>query len=273
MCLAYTQGYRDFHVFGYDTSHRDGNSHAYKQWMNNTMPTVQAEWAGKEYTLSIALKEQTGNFMAYTHELKKGGCTFKVYGDGLTQAVYNTDAANLSLREIYQLMWMFPDYGDRSPGARVADFYLEKFNPQGTIIDFGSGSGRASIRFEERGRDPILVDFADNCRIKEAEHLPFLVHDLADEIPLNETFGFCADVMEHVPTDQVDIVIKNIMSAAEKVFFQISTSDCNWGQRIGVNLHITIKPHQWWLDLFERLGFTVSFDQDIVAASVFYVER
>lgn len=91
LCVAFTQGFRDFHVFGYDSSHREGKSHAYKQLMNNNMPTMEVEQGGRKYISSIAMSKQPSSFMAYTRVLKDAGCSFHVYGDGLLQAVYKEE--------------------------------------------------------------------------------------------------------------------------------------------------------------------------------------
>lgn len=89
MCVAFSQGFREFHVFGYDSSHRDMKSHAYKQLMNNNMPTMEVIQGGRTFISSIAMSKQPESFMAHIKELKDAGCTFNVYGDGLLQAVYN----------------------------------------------------------------------------------------------------------------------------------------------------------------------------------------
>jgi len=240
LCLVYTQGYRDIHIFGYDTSHQEGKSHGYKQRMNDTMPIVDVEWAGKYYKISMALKNQCSNFMTYTDALKEGGCDFHVYGEGLLQAVYRTDVKGLSEKEKYRFLWMFRGYAASSPGQRIAEYYVKMFKPEGRVIDFGCGSGKGSIKLQEAGLEPILVDFADNCRDPQAEKLPFIECDLTEKIPLDEKYGFCTDVMEHIPEKDTDIAIHNIMASASEVFFEISTIDDDLGEIIGSKLHNTV---------------------------------
>jgi len=94
LCVAYTQGYREFHVFGYDSSHREGKSHAYQQRMNNNMPTMEIEHGGKKYISSIAMSKQPESFLVHTKALEEAGCKFHVYGDGLLQAIYNENITN-----------------------------------------------------------------------------------------------------------------------------------------------------------------------------------
>jgi len=273
LCVAYIKGYRDLHIFGYDTSYREGKSHGYKQRINDTMPTITTNWAGKDYTISLAMRDQCQNFMAYTSALKEAGCRFNVYGEGLLQSVYHTKVDQLSEQDKYRLMWMFPDYRKVSPGEHIADFYVHKFKPKGKVIDFGCGTGRGSIRLKEAGLEPLLIDFADNCRDEEASDFPFLEWDLTEEIPGQAEHGFCTDVMEHIPTDDIDIVIKNIMATVDNCFFQISTVDDIGGELIGATLHHTVKSHKWWYRTFKNLGFTVEWEHDLEIASSFYVRN
>jgi len=277
LCVAYTQGFRDLHVFGYDSSHRDGKSHGYDQQMNKTMPTTTAKWAGKDFQVSIAMKHQAERFHMYANMLKDLGCTFHVYGEGLLQTIYHTPTKNLSEQEKYQLMWQYDVYREVSPGENVVDLFIKRFlsifKPNGKIIDFGCGTGRAALKLAELGHKVILIDFTDNCRDNEALGLPFIQWDLTNELPTNAPHGLCTDVMEHIPPDDVETVIKNIMNAADKVFFQISTIDDVCGGVIDQPLHLTVKPHNWWKELFIRLGYEVEFAENHGIASLFYVSK
>jgi len=272
LCVAYTQGFRDIHVFGYDSSHRDGKSHAYKQSMNKTMPTMKTSWAGRTFQVSIAMKHQAEKFQIYTQALKEAGCSFTVWGDGLLQTIYNTPMKNLSEQEKYQLLWQYDIYRERSPGEKVVDFFIntfvEKFDPDDRIIDFGCGTGRAGIKLKEYGFEVLLIDFTDNCRDDEALDIPFIQWDLTNHIPVNAPHGLCTDVMEHIPTKDVQTVIDNIMDASEKVFFQISTVDDIGGRLIGATLHHTVKPHK---DKFK--GYKVDFAENAGIASLFYISN
>jgi hypothetical protein len=97
--------------------------------------------------------------------------------------------------------------------------------------------------------------------------------DLTKEIPASSPCGFCTDVMEHIPTEDVDTVIKNIMDCSARVFFQISTIDDIGGALIGATLHLTVKPHNWWEDRFKALGYTVELAENQAIQSLFYVVR
>lgn len=273
LCAAYALGFRQFEIFGYDSSHRDNDSHAYEQPMNRFIPVVDVEWAGKKYKCSVAMKAQAEKFQLTAHSLKEAGAEVNVHGDGLLPAMYYTEYGDLTEREKYQLMWQFDTYRTTSPGELIADVYCETFKPEGKIIDYGCGTGRAGIKFRERGHDVLLIDFTDNCRDKEAQEIPFLQWDLTQAMPVSAPNGFCTDVMEHIPTDDVDTVIDNIMGSSEKVFFQISTIDDSLGELINEPLHLTVKPLDWWAEKFTASGYEVAWCHDLGAAALFYITR
>lgn len=275
LCVAYTQGFRKLHIFGYDSSYHEGQSHAYPQPMNELMPTVNVEWGGKSFQTSVAMKAQAEKFGITATALKEMGCDLHLYGEGLLQTIYHLDPKEFTEREKYQSMWNFDAYRNSSPGEQIVNFYLDKFHPGrgATIIDYGCGTGRAGVIMREKGHDVFLIDFADNCRDEEAQLLPFLRHDLTEPVPVESIYGFCTDVMEHIPTDDVEAVIANVMDASEEVFFQISTIDDIGGLLIGSVLHLTVKPHEWWKDLFTRLGYTVEWDLEQDTTALFYIRR
>lgn len=273
LCVAYAMGYRDLHVFGYDSSHRDGAGHAYRQAMNDLIPTVTMDWAGRSFECSVAMKAQAEKFQITGQALKAQGCTLTVYGDGLLQHMWRTPASNLTERDKYRLMWSFDGYRDHSPGEALVSVALPHFAKPGPVIDFGCGTGRAALAFHREGFDVVCVDFADNCRDDEALSLPFLEWDLSRPCPLRAPYGFCTDVMEHIPTEQVDTVIRNIMGSAETVFFQIATVPDVFGSVINQRLHLTVQSHAWWKMVFSLLGYRVSWDQDTGTQSQFVVTR
>lgn len=260
LCLAYVMGYRTFHIFGYDSCHREGESHAYDQPMNRFIPSMDVEWAGKTYHASVAMKAQAEKFQITAQAMEQEGCTLNLYGEGLLQAMWSTPAGDLTERDKYRLMWQFDGYRKKSPGEGIVPVFLKVAKPKGLVIDFGCGTGRAGLALKKAGLDVFLVDFADNCRDQEALKLPFLEWDLTRPCPVSAKFGLCTDVMEHIPPDDVEAVIRNIMASAKMVFFQISTRPDVRGKMIGKTLHLTVRPHKWWRELFKELGFEVHWE-------------
>jgi uncharacterized Rossmann fold enzyme len=273
VCIAYALGFRTLHVFGYDSSNRNGATHAYGQAMNQFIPNVDVEWGGTTYTASVAMKAHAEWFQVIARDLLTLGCTIHVHGDGLLPAMYNTKPEDLAERDKYRLMWQFDGYRVVSPGEDSIEWYVSSVKPEGLIIDFGCGTGRASLALANAGHSVFLVDFADNCRDPEAAMLPFLEWDLSKPMNLRAPHGICADVMEHIPLEDVERVIANIMASAETVFFQISTVPDRCGALIGQPLHLTVKPHDWWLGLFTYMGYSVPLAERLDIASRFIVKR
>jgi hypothetical protein len=272
--LAYVMGFRELHLFGFDSCHREGKSHAYSQPMNDSMPGTAVEWGGRTFYASLAMKAQAEKFQVTARKLKDAGCRLEVYGDGLLQAMYRTDPTTLSEKDLYRLMWQYDTYRVVAPGEDAVGTFMEvaKPVPGSMVIDFGCGTGRGSVALKKAGLNPLLVDFADNCRDMEAILLPFLEADLTQPIPLSAPYGFCTDVMEHIPTDDVGKVLTNILASAETVFFQISTVPDNMGALIGRPLHLTVRDHLWWRNWMEEVG-TIEWERKDDLASLFLVKK
>lgn len=272
LCAEYCLGFRQLEIFGYDSSHKDGQSHAYSQPMNGTIPVMTFEWAGRSFETSVTMRTQAERFPMAALDLIESGATVNVWGDGLLQHIWRTPAEGLSERDKYVKMWMLGAYRSLSPGEISAPVFLAamKIDGAGPVIDFGCGTGRGGLALAKEGLEVILTDFVSSARDQEALDLPFLEWDLSQPCPLRAPYGYCCDVMEHLPTEQVDTVIKNIMDSAGKVFFQIATVPDNFGAVIGHQLHLTVRPHEWWADRFSGY-YMVSWDSMLPGRSQFVV--
>lgn len=272
LCVAYAMGYRKFEIFGYDSSHSGQRSHAYDQPMNRFIPCADVEWAGKVYHCSIAMKAQAERFQITGRQLIEEGCTLNVHGDGLLPAMWNTPPRDLTERDKYRLIWQFDGYRETSPGEALVETFLSVAKPGGLIIDLGCGTGRAGLKLADQGHGVLLTDFADNCRDQEALRLPFIEWDLTRPSELKAPFGFCADVMEHIPGEDVKAVLSNVMRSCERVFFHISTVKDKFGAVISAKLHNTVKPHYWWTGMFNHLGIEIIWSEEGPISSSFFVK-
>lgn len=276
-CLAYALGYRELHLYGYDSSHRDGKGHAFDQPMNAGDPCAVVDFNGKQYTTSLTMKLQAEKFQETAKALKALGCAVHVHGTGLLPDIYNTPRENLTEQEKYRRLWALPEYRIQSPGEECVDKFREVAKPNGgLIVDFGCGTGRAGVKLSQAGHAVLLVDFADNCRDEDAQALPFMCADLTKPLPCLSApaeHGFCTDVMEHIPGKDVDTVIRNVMGSVRDAFFNISTVPDNLGALINQDLHLTVKPHKWWESRFSDLGYRVAWQEQTPDASSFLVEN
>lgn len=272
MCIAYVLGYRTFHLYGYDSSHKNDESHAYPQEMNRFIPTVNVEWAGKTYKTSVAMKAQAEKFQLTAQALKRENCQIHVHGEGLLPAMWNTDAADMTERDKYRMLWHTDTYRECAPAEGLVALVKQLLKPDSLLLDFGCGTGRASVELHKQGVNVLLIDFADNCRDEEAMSLPFLEWDLCHPLPPSAKYGMCCDVMEHIQPDKVATVLENIMAAAGKVFFSISTVPDNCGALIHEDLHLTVRPHMWWVEMLQQFG-SIEWQQENPIDSLFVVQR
>jgi hypothetical protein len=123
-----------------------------------------------------------------------------------------------------------------------------------------------------------LLDFTDNCLDPEvaqacetqSARIRFLQHDLMQMPQVNAAYGYCTDVMEHIPEQDVDRVLSNILASANKVFFQIDCEDDKLGTLIGERLHLTVRPYAWWLEKLTGLEATIFWSEDCGSFCRFY---
>ena len=288
MCLAYALGYRKLHLFGYDSSHRDDKGHAYDQDLNRDDPLCKVKVGGETFISSLTMAKQAEQFPIVCDNLLDLGCVVTVDGDGLLPFMVRENAKKVMAKaqseaEKYQFMWNDEAYRLYSPGEMIAERFVAFANikQNDTVIDFGCGTGRGAKKIHElTGCKMILIDFTDNCLDKEINdsylnpNFLFLITDLTSTIPVSGTHGFCTDVLEHIPTHQVETVIKNIMNCVEKAFFQISLVEDSMGQRIGEKLHLTVKPFAWWEATFKYLGYqAIIMSEDYGESAVFYIQK
>jgi 2-polyprenyl-3-methyl-5-hydroxy-6-metoxy-1,4-benzoquinol methylase len=168
----------------------------------------------------------------------------------------------------YEKLWKDPAYRRVAPGEHLAQVFLEKVAPPPNehVIDFGAGTGRGAIMLALIGRLRVtMLDFVPHCLDEEVanatrtqpERISFIQHDLTEPAPVSARYGYCTDVMEHIPEDKVPQVLTNILKAAQHVFFNISTVPDHFGQTIGEHLHVTVKPAEWWIEQLRKLDVFV----------------
>jgi len=128
-----------------------------------------------------------------------------------------------------------------------------------SLLDYGSGRG---LQYSERGihvewgvEQPYCFDVG----VREFRHKP--VGERFDGV-------ICCDVMEHIAKCDVDEVLVDVMSFADRfVFFVIGCHLSRDGKRLknGQNVHLTVKPKEWWeakISEFTPEGVTVRVKYD-----------
>jgi len=105
----------------------------------------------------------------------------------------------------------------------------------------------------------------------ESGSLTFIKADLEKPLPVAAEFGFCSDTMEHIPPDKVDVVLDNILKAAQRCWFTIALFDDACGEMIGETLHLSVHPKKWWLGKFHARDCTILWSADDDRYAHFYV--
>lgn len=181
----------------------------------------------------------------------------------------------------YERLWREHDaYRVVAPGEILADHFLAlaRPRPHQTVIDFGCGTGRGALRIAQRtGATVRALDFVDGCmdaEVRQSGLVQFEQRDLTVPLMLERPadFGYCTDVLEHIPPEDVDAVLANIVSSARRVYLCISTVDDVMGALIGEPLHLTVRPAAWWREKLETLLQCRIYEQQVTdAAAIFYV--
>jgi hypothetical protein len=183
---------------------------------------------------------------------------------------------------LYEDIWQQPAYHKHSPGQQAIPRFLRLLGmvqPRlpGSLIDFGCGTGRASLVLARHGFSVVATDQTDAgleimpvC--EPGVELRFVRHCLW--MPWREPradFGYCCDVMEHVPTELTGLSLARMRQACTvALYVEVSTEPDQMGVLAGQPLHKTVKPFTWWRDLCAEVG-KVEYGIDLSGRAAFVV--
>lgn len=249
--LSYAIGFTDLNLYGYDSSFEEDH-HAYSQPLNDGCDVIEVEADGRSFMTSPTMAKQAYQFQSVVMMLHPHA-EITVHGAGLLPAIHQAmqrpvDPNDLEAveRRKYCNMWAFSEYRKYSPGEDHVDQALAYMKP-GTLIDFGCGTGRPAQRFKNLGFDVTGIDHAYNC-LDEDIDIKLVIANLWDLPDIEAEYGYCTDVMEHIPQDKVDDVIAGISNRVKTCFFAIHTDHDAMGSLIGETLHLTVQDADWWHD-------------------------
>jgi hypothetical protein len=153
-------------------------------------------------------------------------------------------------RAKYEEIWSFPEYrGDHVSAHAARAVSLMPMTPGESIIDFGAGHGYASDHLRDAGFRVLAVDIAVNAMAPEvAARIPRLIGNLWElPIDISGDWGFCCDMMEHIPPAHVRDVLACIRrSTRRETYFNIALHPDKCGGLIGKPLHLTVESADWW---------------------------
>lgn len=272
MSMAHALGFREMHLYGFDSSYEGDNHHAYPQPLNDETRRIEVFVEDRKYITSASFAHQAQEFPAWAKDLVQfHGCQIELHCDGLLPDLMdycNRVGEEKSLeereKEKYEQIWNHDVYRKFAPGEGMVDdaFKVMGMSAGEYLYDFGCGTGRAAQKFKEKYRIKVVgIDHANNCLDKDVDILLRVSNlwefkgenNIFDLRSLKSDWGFCTDVMEHIPTEKVMLALKCISDSVIKgCYFNIATRDDNMGTLVGKKLHMTIATAGAWKEMLEK---------------------
>jgi SAM-dependent methyltransferase len=190
--------------------------------------------------------------------------------------IHKVDAAAKE-REKYSELWRdVPEYRTYSPGLENVERFMSVMKPAygATLIDVGCGTGGAGLKLTGHGLNVTYLDITDAGLDPQIDRKRFIESAIWKNWRGQRWFdyGFCCDVMEHIPTEYTMLSLKNIIDGCMQSWFQIAFVPDEFGRAVGAPLHLTVQPFTWWRDRIGALG-TLTDARDLGAQGVFVVAR
>lgn len=83
--LMYAMGYREFHIYGFDSCYAGASGHAYEQTLNKGERIIDIDVCGRKFKAAPWMVTQMHDFLEAVEHMTAIGCTFTIHGDGLLQ--------------------------------------------------------------------------------------------------------------------------------------------------------------------------------------------
>ena|SRR5215475_9598286 len=178
-------------------------------------------------------------------------------------------------RDKYREIWGVDEYRAHSPGMENVERFLSVVKASGScsVIDLGCGEGRAGLEFFKRGFFVTWLDITDAALAPEVPRHRFIELPVWQLMRLQSyDFGFCCDVMEHVPTEYVMLAFDRILATCDLAYFSIAMRPDMFGQAIGKPLHLTVRDFAWWRDHIASIGRLIEA-RDLCGDGIFVCRR
>lgn len=181
-------------------------------------------------------------------------------------------------RNKYAELWSsVPEYRTFSPGLESVARFMKIMAPEPgqSLIDIGCGEGKAGLEFKKAG---LLVNWLDitsaglDPEIQKDRFIETAIWDGWQGPGHHWDFGFCCDVLEHIPPEYTMLVVDRIVKACRTAWLQITFLPDEFGKTIGQPLHLTVKPYDWWLLRLGTLCHVVDA-RDLCGTGLFVVSQ
>lgn len=164
----------------------------------------------------------------------------------------------------YQKAYEIGVYNSPGPGQDLAGIAFESLGMKAgeSIADYGCGLGYALGDFNDRGLQTVGCDIVNSMNRDISEFVPFrecTIWSLPQNWPVTD-WAYSTAVLEHIPPQYIDQTLKGIAEHTTKGgLFQVSFKEAVLSKYVGSQLHLTIRPIDWWKqkisEYFENVEF------------------
>ena len=136
----------------------------------------------------------------------------------------------------------------------VVPIVLSQMPKVNSLLDVGGGAGAWAAAFKSNGVAEVRVqDSISACGHLLVDRKEFVDFDFRGGFPEAEAVDIviCLEVAEHLPVGKEEALVDYLTACSERVLFSAAVP----GQG-GVG-HINCRPHDFWLELFQKRGYTV----------------
>lgn len=142
-------------------------------------------------------------------------------------------------------------------------------NPE-SVLDIGCAKGHTIRILENHGIITKGLDISNYCYQGRATD-SVILHDITDipwhkaKIFKDKQFDLCfsQNLLEHLPEDKTDSVIREIARVSRRGYHGIHYTDSPYEESTDIDItHICMKPKSWWIDKFKEIapGYEVIID-------------
>jgi len=161
------------------------------------------------------------------------------------------------MANIYDKLYKDTSYGDMgaSIGLRLVQDALTSVPKFNSVLDVGCGSGYSVLEFLKEGKFANGIEtskYLVEQRLKQMTDLGITRYGSILKIPCTaDSFDlvFCTEVLEHISEKDIIKSISELVRVAKKYLY---LTVCFVDSVIDKELHLTVKPAEWWDAIFEQ---------------------
>lgn len=159
----------------------------------------------------------------------------------------------------YSLLWQNGYKPARWKKLAKIAFRLAKSMDQPSLIDFGFGTGEAMDFFANKGFPVAGVDVSSYATQQQREKGRTVYNTTLDDLSMfsdnSFALGFCNDVIEHIPESLITHSLDEMVRVSkEYLLVSVCPTPSHHLSLDGENLHLTVKPTNWWEQTFQSYG-------------------